>query len=287
VRIIYSAVTTAVITLSLIISSSLSALAAPQIVDVRTKKPVEYKQFISALKPADVVFIGETHDEKTQHTSELDIIRSLHAVDPNIAIGIEMFSTEYQQQLDDWTSGKLDEKEFLYTYYKNWSYDWQLYRDIFIFARDNHIPMVALNVPKPLIAKVTKEGGAALTEADKKQLPPHASWTLHPEQKAYMQRITAQVWGDRPVPPRYVNFYDAQALRNSVMGLTILQYKQKNPKTKVIAISGTWHAVRSGAPDDLRKHGKLATKVVLPELHELDAGNITPEQADYLMVKPK
>jgi uncharacterized iron-regulated protein len=283
VKLIHSAV----ITLSLIISTSLSALAAPQIVDVSTKKPVEYKQFISALKPADVVFIGETHDEKTQHTNELEIIRSLYAVDPNIAIGLEMFSTDNQQQLDAWTSGKLDEKEFLYTYYKNWSYGWQLYRDIFIFARDNHIPMVALNVPKPLIAKVTKEGGAALTETDKKQLPPHVSWTLHPEQKAYMQRITAQVFGDRPVPPRYVNFYDAQALRNSVMGLTILQYKQKNPKTKVIAIAGTWHAVRSGAPDDLAKSGKLASKVVLPELHELDAGNITPEQADYLIVKPK
>jgi uncharacterized iron-regulated protein len=281
VKIIYTFIFAACMTLG----TSVSAFAVPQVLDVATKQPVEYKEFISKVKGADVVFMGETHDEVKQHQNELDIIKSLHAVDGNVAIGLEMFSTDYQRQLDDWSNGKLDEQEFRAVYAKNWSYDWQLYRDIFIFARDNHIPMIALNVPKPIISKVARQGAAAVTDADKKELPPQINWKLNPQQAEYMRRIREQVFGNRPAPIRVSNFQEAQALRNCVMAWSISRFKEKSPKTRVISLTGTWHAVKNGAPEALKQYGNLTYKVVLPQLPELQVENVKADEADFLILK--
>ena len=241
-----------ILVLTFLLGANISAFAAPQIIDVRNKKPVAYKQLIDDLKGSNVTFIGETHDVKMQHKNQLDIIQSLHEKNDSVAIGLEMFSTDYQQQLDDWSNGRLDEQDFKKIYAKNWSYDWQLYRDIFIYARDNRIPMIALNVPKPIISKVVRQGSAALNDMDKKEIPPHISWTLNAAQTEYLRRISAQVFGNKAIRRPPSNFCEAQALRNSVMAWAISKYEEKNPKSDVIVLTGTWHAIKNGAPEQLK-----------------------------------
>lgn len=274
-----------IIAFTLLASANLTAFAAPNILKVESKRSVEYSQFLDAIEPSDVIFIGETHDDKKHHENQLDIIRRLHARNISLAIGLEMFSIDSQQQLDDWTNGKLDEESFKKIYARNWSYDWQLYRDIFMFAREKHIPMIALNVPKPIISKVMRQGSAALNDADKRVLPPHMSWTLNTPQTEYLKRITGQVFGNKPAVLPFANFCAAQALRNNVLAWSILKYADKNPKNKAIVLTGTWHAIKNGAPEQLAQYGNRKYTVVLPELPELIIENFTPAEADYFILK--
>ncbi|HWI41172.1 MAG TPA: ChaN family lipoprotein [Verrucomicrobiae bacterium] len=230
-----------------------------------------------------VVFIGEAHDSAEQHRQQLEIIRYLHARKVPLAVGIEMFASDAQKQLDDWVQGKLEEEAFRRVYASQWSFDWKLYRDIFLFARDNRIPLVALNVPKPVMSKVVRGGSASLGEADRRELPPGGPWAPNATQAEYLRRIRAQL-GNRPSPFPLSNFMEAQALRNAAFAWNIARFREKSPKSLMVAIVGTWHAIRSGAPQDLRKHGNPPSMVILPQLPELEAFPPGPEEADYLML---
>lgn len=253
-----------------------------QFAGVSDRQAADLAAVVRNVAGADVIFIGEIHYNALHHKAQLDIIRSLHAKKLPIAIGLEMFTPEDQQALDDWSGGRVDEESFLPIYARNWSYGWQLYRELFIFARDNHIPLIALNIPKAVIAKVMADGPSALQESE---IPPKISWTLNAAQADYMRIIARQVFGSNPPESMIARFSKAQALRNSGMAWNIAKYRQKNAAAKVVALAGTWHAVKNGVPELLSAHGKHTYKVILPELAELNLENATDSDADYLIMR--
>ena len=60
-----------------------------------------------------VVFVGETHDRYDHHLKQFEVIRQLHQLDSNLAIGVEYFQQPFQPQVDDYIAGRTTEKEFL------------------------------------------------------------------------------------------------------------------------------------------------------------------------------
>ena len=267
----------------MVLSTSIGANAAMEIFGMSGKGPVDFGKFVEDIGRSEVIFIGDTHDDSHIHVKQLEIIRALYAGNPQLAIGIEMFTTDSQRYLDDWTMGKLEEKEFAAIYAKNWSYGWSLYRDLFIFSRDNHIPMIALNVPKAIIARVVRLGAKSLGENDKSELPPDIHWTLSPRQAEYLRRIREQAFGNAPTRIPAANFEEAQALRNSTIAYNIVKYRRKFPERKVVVIAGTWHAIKNGAPECLKDYGSSTYKVVLPDLVEFGWLKPTAEDVDYLI----
>lgn len=249
---------------------------------VSDKKGAELADVVKNVAGADVIFIGETHDNAEHHAAQLDIVRSLHAQKISIAIGLEMFTPEDQQKLDDWTAGKLDEETFKPIYARNWSYGWDLYRNLFIFVRDNHIPLIALNIPKKVMSKVVAQGSSALQESE---IPPKISWSLNESQAGYMSAIARQVFGGSPPARRLTRLSEAQALRNNGMAWNVAKYRKKHEADKVVVLAGTWHAVKNGVPELLSVHDKLTYKVILPELPEFRLENATVREADYLILR--
>ncbi|HEY5974038.1 MAG TPA: ChaN family lipoprotein [Geobacteraceae bacterium] len=255
---------------------------AAQFAGVRDNKPADLAEVVKDVEQADVIFIGEIHYNAQHHKAQLDIIRSLHAKKHAIALGLEMFTPEEQQKLDDWVGGKLDEESFKTMYSRNWSYEWQLYRDLFIFARDNHIPLIALNIPKSVMSRLKAGGPPALQESE---IPPKISWSLNESQANYMRIISRQVFGNTPPEKMVARFSEAQALRNSGMAWNIVKYKQKRVADKVVVLAGVWHAVKNGIPELLSAYGTFTYKVILPELTELSLENVTVNEADYLIMR--
>lgn len=270
------------IILSILLLVYFSCAEAAQFSRISDKKGVGLSEAVTDLQQADIIFIGEIHYNKLHHKTQLEILRTLLAKKTSFAIGLEMFIPEDQQKLDEWTQGKLTEENFMPIYARNWSYEWPLYRDLFIFARDNHIPMIALNTPKQVISRLMSNGPSGLKESE---IPPKTSWKLNESQADYIKIISHQVLGEAP-PERYVaRLSEAQALRNSGMAWNIANYRKKHPNEKVVVIAGTWHAVKNGVPELLSLHGKLTCKVILPELAEFNLDNATVREADYLIMK--
>ena len=56
-----------------------------------------------------VVVVGETHTNPLHHRAELEVIKSLHALEPGrpLVIGLEHFYRKHQPFLDDYVQGKI------------------------------------------------------------------------------------------------------------------------------------------------------------------------------------
>ncbi|MBK5275198.1 MAG: ChaN family lipoprotein [Desulfuromonadales bacterium] len=244
------------------------------------RQTVSFSQMMADTEGSNVIFVAESHDNKKHHELELDVIRSLRAKKIPLAIGLEMFQSDNQKQLDDWIEGRVTEQGFKAVFARNWSYDWSLYRDIFIFARDNHISMVALNIPKEIVFKVARQGFASLTPEERKNLPSGVTCDINKPQTEFLKKTFQNVFKHEAKGNVFNNFCEAQAVRNNGMAMTIANDQKSHPGRKLVALAGIWHAVKHGIPERLTDN---SFKVILPEIYELNAQNATPAQADYLI----
>ncbi|MDX5433577.1 MAG: ChaN family lipoprotein [Halomonas sp.] len=121
------------------------------------------------LAERDVVLLGEQHDSMDHHRWQLHVLAGLHALRPEMAIGLEMLPREAQPALDAWVAGELDEAEFLDAsdWYAAWGFDPELYLPILHFARLNRVPLKAINVTPELRGRLVEEGWEALPEAER------------------------------------------------------------------------------------------------------------------------
>src|SRR5438067_100190 len=134
-------------------------------IDVKSGRSIERGALFRDLVGKDgIVLLGESHTDVDHHRWQLQTLAALQGRGENLVIGFEAFPRRLQSVLDDWVDGKLTEDAFLKNseWRQVWGYDAALYMPLFQFARLNHIPMVALNVERTLVARVGQEGWDAV-----------------------------------------------------------------------------------------------------------------------------
>ena len=227
-----------------------------------------------------VFFVGEHHDNPHHHANQLEVIREIHeTAEKPLAIGLEMFETGYQAQLDQWVSGNLSLDDFVRIYYENWDLAWILYRDIFIYAREHQIPLIALNIPRKVVRKVAQRGFASLEPGDMSQLPPGITCDVTPEYEDFIQRVFG--WhGKRN--NSFNNFCEAQVLWDTIMAINILKYTARNPEAKMVVLAGDGHSWKPGIPRQILMRKNLPMTVFVPETKKLHRKNVSPLDTDYL-----
>lgn len=248
-------------------------------VDLDAALPLD--KLATQLAAKRVVFIGENHDRYDHHLKQLAIIERLHQLDPNLAIGVEYLQQPFQQQLDDYIAGRTTEQEFLRAsdYYQNWGYDYRLYAPIFRFAREQHIPVRALNVPSDLPSAVAKAGLAALTPAQRKYLPSE----IVPADEAYRKRLRQAFAGHRAEKSGdFDHFVEAQLVWDEGMAQSAAEYLNQNPGRRMVILAGSGHlAFGSGIPKRLERRTHLAYAIVL------NGDEVAPHIADYVLLGEK
>jgi uncharacterized iron-regulated protein len=270
--------------LALVSLSCCSVEAGAHTIITRTSdgKTVTVPQLAASAGESRVIIIGESHDNEYHHELQLDLIRSLEERSLPLAIGLEMIQTDFQPQLDAWSAGKLSEEVMRAVFELNWS-DWPLYREIFLYARDRHIPMIALNVPLHIVRKVSQHGFSSLTPQEKGGLPPGTSCDLKNPQIAFLRKSFQGVRHHGENGKMFSNFCEAQTVRNSGMALTMTRYLEKEPGRRMVVLTGIWHAVKYGIPDQLQRLGKLKCTVILPQTPFINKDNAGSAEADYLV----
>jgi uncharacterized iron-regulated protein len=251
---------------------------ARQIIRMRDRQSIGLDQMIDDIHGSRVVLVGETHTTKSHHEMQLDVIRALHEKNIPLAIGLEMFPAESQQKLDKWNDGKFIEPSFRWIFTQNWSGDWLLYRDIFVFARDNHIPLIALNIPRQTMSKVLHEGFASLDAAAKKDLPPDVTCVLDTRYTEFLKRVYSQHSRN---DKSFIYFCEAQTLYNNGMAWNIARYLKSNPTRTMVTLAGAWHVVKNAIPEQLERYPGVTYKVIIPELPGFSNEDASSRDADY------
>ncbi len=150
---------------------------APQLGDILhlpTGSYVDQQALHDHAARAQVVFVGETHDNPASHRLQLEILQELEKRTPgNLSLAMEMFTPVQQPVLDRWVAGELSEKDFLkeIDWYNTWRMNFALYRDLLLYCKDHQIPIVALNIEKSLQRRVGMNPLDQLSTEERQQLP--------------------------------------------------------------------------------------------------------------------
>ncbi len=275
-----------VITALLVLSCSAAggSVSDPAVLRIRDGKDISFPRMIEEIKKADFVFVGEVHDIPAHHRMELDVIRSLRESGVPLAIGLEMFRADSQRALDEWVKGALPLDGFLPVYYDNWRQAWPFYRDIFLYAREYHIPMIGLNIPDKIAEAVAQRGFAGLTGSEKKQLPPGISCDVDP---TYMEFIRRAYAGHvRQVDKRFLNFCEAQMVWDKSMAWHLIGYRKKHPERTVVVLAGVGHSWKRGIPEQVSREADYSLKVIMPLVpDQIEPGSVTTKDADYVILE--
>jgi len=246
-------------------------------VDLAAALPLD--KLVTQLATKRVVFVGEIHDRYDHHLDQLEIIRRLHELDPNMAIGVEYLQQPFQPQVDDYIAGRITENEFLRAteYYERWGYDYRLYAPIFRYAREQHIPVRALNVPTALASAVAKVGIAGLADEQRAYLPRE----IEPADEAYKASLRKAFEAHQGLKPdAFDHFVEAQLVWDEGMAESAAAYLNANPGRRLVILAGAGHvAFGSGIPKRLERRTHATDAIVLSSGEEVE-----PHMADYLLL---
>jgi len=224
-----------------------------------------------------IVYVGEYHDRFAHHNVQLQVIKSLHQKDPKLAIGMEMFQRPFQKTLDDYLDGVIEEREFLKRseYFKRWGFDYNLYKPILDFARVEKVPVVALNLTREIVEKVSKSGMDALSDEDRKTLPQQMDFS----DDDYRGRLKEVFNQHKNANDRSFDFfYQAQILWDETMAESIDQYLKQHPDRRMVVLAGGGHiAFESGIP--LRAFRRNS----YPYVTVLNDADIEPGAANFIV----
>lgn len=179
--------------------------------DPAARRLVQAGPLLDRLATKRAVLLGETHDVAEIHRWQLAVTAALHARQPNLAVGFEMFPRSAQPVLDRWVAGELGTEDFLAEvgWFEVWGFDPELYLPLFHWCRQNRVRMLALNCYRALVSRVRQVGWDAIPEAERDGLTPSA-----PALAAHKQWLADLMSGMRGTPvaidARFEGFIAAQ-----------------------------------------------------------------------------
>ena len=239
----------------------------------------DLETLIPTLAQSRVVLVGETHDRLDHHLVQLEIIRGLHAIHPELAIGMEAFQQPFQRHLDDYVAGELGERELLRKteYHRRWGYDFRLYKPILDYAREHRLPVVALNLPVELTRKVGERGIEGLSAEERAGIPGE----IDRSDSAYQKRLE-EIFEQHPQMEGrgFDRFLEVQLLWDEGMAECTARFLESHPQHKMVILAGSGHlAYGSGIPRRLVRRIQVDTATLLSGWEgEIEAG-----LADYLL----
>jgi uncharacterized iron-regulated protein len=144
------------------------------ITDARTGDLLTPAELPARLAGVRLLLVGESHTDADFHLVQLRVLQELQRSGRPVLVGLEMYPQTEQRWLDAWSDGSLTEEGFLRLsrWYKNWGYNWDYYRDIFLFARDHGLRLFALNAPREVVSAVGRKGLAGLSAEERARIAP-------------------------------------------------------------------------------------------------------------------
>ena len=266
-----------------------------RVFDSRKKRFIDFETLAQRLAAADLVFVGEQHNDPATHRMELAILEGIARRRDSVVLALEMWERDVQPLLDRYLAGSATEEELLRDGrpWKNYAAD---YRPLVELARARSWPVIASNVPRPLASLVSRGGLAALDTLSPEVRRRVAASIACPEDE-YFEKFRA-VMGDMSSHQpgaggadssavRLLRIYQAQCIKDETMGESVA--RAWTPGRLVVHYNGAFHSdFRLGTVDRARQRaGKadvlVVTAVPVADLDRLEPSKEERKRADYLV----
>ncbi len=264
-------------------------------------EPAMLSDITDAMSNADVVFIGEVHNDPTAHTLQRDLLTDAHrqyghtdsTAGRPVALSLEMLERDVQPVLDEYLAGLITEEHFRASS-RPWSNYAAAYRPLVEYAKANHLSVLAANAPRRYVNRVSRLGVASLDglPATARQWlpplpPPPPSNAYRAKWNALMRSAMSQPGVDTTQSPHGTppdssshgtdavahgahhgammqNVLRAQALWDATMAYTIAQHLMDTPGALVVHVTGGFHVSEgTGTPEQLIHYRPSARPLIV------------------------
>ena len=236
--------------------------------------PATIRDIVASAKDAQVVFLGETHDDPVAHHLEAELWKQL--VGPESILSLEMFETDVQGVVDEYLNGQITEEHLLSSgrAWRNYKAD---YRPLLELAKERKIPVIAANAPRRYVNRVGRMGKGSLdslTAEARRFLPPLPYAEASPEYtekfNTFMEEMKKEAAKRTPPPdpakpaeakappepPRDPRWQlEAQSLWDASMAFSIAEALLRSPSARIVHVNGSFHTEkRLGILDHLSRY---------------------------------
>lgn len=235
-------------TKKLLIKNTSESFGAGTIFSSELGKPVTFEDLLTDLANCQVIYVGEQHTNAAHHIIQLKIIQAVFKNNPHMAVGMEMFDHTYQNVLDLWSQGDLDQQDFLRKthWYVNWRFDFALYRDILEFIKEHHLRLVGLNIPSHIPPKIREGGIDSLSDEEKAHLPKQIDMD-NSAHRDYLKKVFDEHKHHFNSEVEFDDFYAAQSVWEDAMAEKIAQYL--NDAVMVVLVGNGHIQFKYGIPN--------------------------------------
>jgi len=263
-----------------------------KIFDAKGKK-VSYKKLLKKAQKADIVFIGEEHDNPIAHWFEIKITKDLYNKlqeknkgQKTLELGAEMLEADNQKAYTDYVKGKINYKQ-LEKEARLWPNFKTDYKALLDFAKEKKLSFTATNIPRRYANKVFKYGFKSLDSLSEKE----KSW-MAPLPIAYDSTLSSYVAMTKMEHMKYLpkklkqNMPKAQAIKDASMAHFILKNHKK--ENLFIHYNGSYHSNEHQGIVWYVKKAKPQLKILTidvetqDQIKSLDRKN--KQKADYIIV---
>jgi uncharacterized iron-regulated protein len=255
---------------------------------------------VAAMAPHTVVFIGETHDDPTQHMLEAELWKRAYEAygDPAtagmdarpVALSLEFFQRDTQPIVDEYLAGLITDKAFKADG-RPWPRYETDYRSMVDFARENGLTVIAANAPRRYANRVTRLGREsldALSADAKASLPPLPYGKASDEYRKQWIEVISEVMEQEGrkcgIPIEQLaaeglevqarapagahgnmgNQMDSQVLWDASMAYWISEYLADYPDALVLHMVGGFHVERgTGTPEHLEAYRPGTSRLII------------------------
>ncbi|MEH6824469.1 MAG: ChaN family lipoprotein [Motiliproteus sp.] len=232
-----------------------------KIVDGNTQAPLSYQQLLERALEADVIYLGERHDNAEHHRIQLQLLQSLIDQGLRPVVGFEFFDTAQTGYLMQYAAGRASLMQLGHgsgnplspeQYLRNqlgWAErsdtDWGYYFALIELAKTHQLSLFGADLPAPLKLRLSRANLDGLTAVEQQQL------TMMPlvdgDYKSFMYarfRAGHCGWGMEPLLTR---LYRTWQERNYRMASSVVAMSNAERQGPVVMILGGGHTEHNWA----------------------------------------
>jgi uncharacterized iron-regulated protein len=226
--------------------------------DGESGSAVEWGAFLGQLAKADIIAIGERHDDEVGHAVEAAIVSALLKHKPSGAVAMEMFERDEQGIVDLYLDGEIKRSTLVkITDSANWGGEdtWDGFYQPMVDAVKTHrssgAALVAANSPRAYVTMARTDGFDPLRRLRREGNRDFALPDLKVDESAYRARFF-EFMGEPAAAGDLVHaqdsragaFFRAQQMWDATMADSVVKASRRHPQ--VVLIAGDFHVADEG-----------------------------------------
>lgn len=256
-----------------------------EILSTRTGRSVSFEEMMHEVRGDRAVYVGEQHDNDHMHAFEADVVRAMYRQDPRLMIGMEMFQRPFQDALDRFVRGEIDEETMLREtkYHERWGWDYHYYRPMLLFAREHGLRVIALNAPPDARRKLARDGRDALTDEEKAWVAEEVDTGDEKHREAFVNAVGG---GGHAMSAGFESMYKSQCIWEDTMAESAARALAAAPDHRIAVVAGGFHVQRFSIPGRAARRGAkpyailngATTRVTRKDLPDV----LDPDEGDWI-----